>query len=201
MVFRNVRVLFGGQRKSGVSIIRNLFLLSVLPDFDGSDAYRRRKDSKDQGTVPSLFSSYGIMADDFLNRRYPASFTIEASLVLSIVFFTLAAVIQRGYYLHDTVTRAMILEETLERVKYSQEGEAGKNRLEAEGETAGNPRLWLGEYSLEISGNAGGAEGQAKAGEWTQEIQMNSFDPGKSLRRAKVLLKMGKQGNEKTGGI
>ncbi|MCI8512468.1 MAG: hypothetical protein HFE83_10825 [Lachnospiraceae bacterium] len=127
-----------------------------------------------------------------LKGRMEASFTIEAALVLSMVFLTLGALIQHAYRLHDTVTGSMILEETLERARQNRDEEKTASCFAEEGERTGNPRLWLGSYRLEITADERLAAGTAAAGDWAKEMEMKTFWPERSLRMCQALLEMRK---------
>ncbi|MCI8454475.1 MAG: hypothetical protein HFE84_07665 [Lachnospiraceae bacterium] len=103
--------------------------------------------------------------------------------------------IQHAYRLHDTVTGSMILEETLERARQNRSEEKPASYFAEEGEKTGNPRLWLGSYSLKISVKERQAAGTAAAGDWIKEIEMKPFRPEHSLRSCQALLEMGKNRN------
>ncbi len=125
-------------------------------------------------------------------------------MVLSVVLFSLMVLIRHAYRLHDTMTGTMILEEIT--VCAANDAEAGKEMtfdawaeaLEARGELLGNPRLWLGEYRIDLKASGDRLTGTAAAGDWTQEIEMERFRPGRFLRRVDALIEIGKgrQGDE-----
>ena len=74
-------------------------------------------------------------------------------MVLGIVFLTIGALIKEAYILHDTVTGSMILEETMEKARYSRDGSENLKYYEQNGENLGSPRLWLGNYDLDLGIN------------------------------------------------
>lgn len=74
--------------------------------------------------------------------------TVEASIVMSVVILSLASLIRYAYTVHDTVTGGMILEETIERVRNNVDKKKTPDMFEAEGTRMGNPRLFLGEYTI-----------------------------------------------------
>ena len=124
-------------------------------------------------------------------ERYPASFTVEAAMVLGIVFLTIGALIKEAYILHDTVTGSMILEEMMEKVRYCKDGSENVKYYEQNGEKLGSPRLWLGDYDLHLRINERTIEGKARAGKWVLHMEMKSFEPAVFLRRTEALLEMG----------
>ncbi len=114
--------------------------------------------------------------------RYGASLSVEAAFVIPIIFFTLMLIIQRAYIIHDTVSGSMILEESVERVRYNTDKDLKPEIFAEEGEEKGNPRLWLGEYEMDITRDPLRTAGSASAGDWQQKIDMNTFDPARFIR-------------------
>ncbi len=114
--------------------------------------------------------------------RCEASVTVEAAFVIPIIFFVLMLIIQRAYIIHDTVSGSMILEESVERVRYRTDHDLKPEVFADQGEEAGNPRLWLGSYTVEITEDLLRTGGKASAGDWREEIDMNTFDPARYLR-------------------
>lgn len=94
-----------------------------------------------------------------------------------------------GCTLHDEVTGSMILEETLEKVRYLPEETISKELAHAEeqGSAVGNPRLWLGKYEIQLKNGFGSVSGGAIAGEWSTEIRISKFQPGDFLRTYEVM--------------
>lgn len=139
-----------------------------------------------------------VRAEKEVVRGYlVASFTIEATLVLLVVFFTLAATIKHAYYLHDTITGNMIFEESLEQARYyvgKEDGAEGRDAtIKTKGEQKGNPRLLLGDYRLDIERITGKIKGSAKAGDWNNQIEIGLFQPGTFLRRYQALSTLGEK--------
>lgn len=104
-------------------------------------------------------------------------------MVMGVVLVTLLAMIQYGCTLHDEVTGAMILEETLEKTRFQPEDmlkEALKNAA-GEGTKRGNLRIWLGEYSLTAGESLVDVFGEAVAGNWKLEMKIPKYRPGEFL--------------------
>lgn len=123
-------------------------------------------------------------------RRLHASFTVEATFILSVVLMTMAFVIKSAYVSHDQITGIMILEETVEKMRCAWEKEEISG-LARDGELLGNPRLWLGAYQIQLDEEGKKAKGRASAGEWSGEIEMAKFQPGQFLRRYQALKAIG----------
>lgn len=191
MVFCRLRIVSWNERKYAANTVWFVLLQYLQSGIVGTGVYRRRKYPKIKNTVPSFFDAGRFMARSFLEdkKRFDASFTIEAMLVLSIVFFTLASMLQKAYVVHDQVTGTMILEETVERIRYGREEKNAE--ILKEGERLGNPRLWLGRYELQIEGNKDKIEGRASAGKWSKEIEMKKFWPEQLIRRYRALMEIG----------
>ena len=75
------------------------------------------------------------------------------------------------------------------------------HRLEAYGEELGNPRLWLGEYTLDIQLKNDTVKGKATAGDWSQEIQMERFRPGDTLLNFQVLKELEEEWTNDGSGL
>lgn len=130
-------------------------------------------------------------------KVFRASFTIEATLVLGVVFMTVAMLIRYAYIEHDKITGTMILAETVQKARTYSGKELSPAYFEEQGELRGNPRLWLGEYQLEINSDwRKKINGEAAAGEWRQEIEMDMFLPGDFLRQTEALKALIENGEE-----
>lgn len=194
MVFYYIGTFFGTGSESGFVAFRFAvlqYLQFIVNNIGICGKWKRQKNAL---AVSSLSGTVWVVDGVPVRHehRYQASFTIEAALVLSIVFLTLAALIENGYILHDQVTGNMILEETLQKVRYGRENEEKTGFFEQEGEQVGNPRLWLGTYKLQIETGQGKVKGIASAGEWTSEIEMKTSQPAQFLRRYQAIWEMGK---------
>lgn len=136
-------------------------------------------------------------------KRLRAGFTIEATMVLTMVFLSLASMIRYGYWIHDTVTGTMILEETIVKARCEGEREISVRLKEYEdyGKRLGNPRLTLGNYKLELDAGFNRIAGTASAGKWKQEMEIERFQPGTFLRRAEAARALGKELTDDGSGI
>ena len=117
------------------------------------------------------------------NQKYDGSMTVEASIVMSVVILSLASLIRYAYTVHDTVTGGMILEETIERVRNNVDKKKKPDMFEAEGTRMGNPRLFLGEYTIGLKTGITGITGDASAGDWHLSMERTDFQPATFLRK------------------
>ena len=117
------------------------------------------------------------------NQKYDGSMTVEASIVMSVVILSLASLIRYAYTVHDTVTGSMILEETIERVRNNVDKKKTPDMFEAEGTRMGNPRLFLGEYTIGLKTGITGITGDASAGDWHLSMERTDFQPATFLRK------------------
>ena len=195
MVFYDIRILFGCDGKFDFTFVwitfMFLFLSSACSEINPK-TWRRKKKWSPVFTI----SSSGRNVD---HRYCRASFTVEATFVTGIVIVCLAGVIGLAYKTYDTVTGAMILEEVVQKARICSE-EKSEEYFENQGEFVGNPRLWLGEYQVEIDVGEYTVSGKASAGDWKQEIEIPVFRPGGFLRQYEALRELGKEsGNDGSG--
>ena len=136
-------------------------LLRYFRTCDGgkcNDDRRRKRESAENAASIFAISASDCVVDggdeSFMrekrqkNQKYNGSMTVEASIVMSVVILSLASLIRYAYTVHDTVTGGMILEETIERVRNNVDKKKTPDMFEAEGTRMGNPRLFLGEYTI-----------------------------------------------------
>ncbi len=135
-----------------------------------------------------------------LDSSRPASFTIEATMVLSIVFMTVAALLQHAYIKHDIVTGMMILEEMLEKARGCGDSENEYRIVLEEYEEKGNPRLWLGTYELSLDMSLWNISGSASAGGWNYEMERGIIRPGEVLRQMECLKELQNEEERGNGG-
>lgn len=135
------------------------------------------------------------------NPRCEASFTVEAAFVLSVIFFSLYGIICRAYRMYDTVSGAMILEETVERARHEREPEKKCPILAEEGRRTGNPRVYLGEFAVMLEPKKTSILGKAAAGDWNLEITMKRFLPEAFLRKTEAFWDMGESFYERDDGL
>lgn len=194
MVLYNNRAFFRSKREYYAAFIRNIFLQSLQSYPNGYGVYQGRKHPKEKDSVSAVSAPGRSLAGTDLNMagdRLRASFTVEAAMVLGIVFLALAAVIKEAYILHDTVTGSMILEETMEKAAYNCDIEKDETYLISYGEKRGNPRLWLGTYEIGLNIEERKVNGRAAAGDWNMQMEIKRFRPETFLRRAEALKEMG----------
>ena len=123
-----------------------------------------------------------------MNGSLPASFTVEAAVVMAVVLWSLGFMIREAYILYDEVTGSMILEEALENARYSPPDQDCEETFAGEGEKQGNPRLWLGKYKISIEKRKNSVKGKAVSGGWETQIEMKRHHPERFLRRIQALL-------------
>ena len=177
MVFHGIRTVYGLARQSAVVFVRVILMFCCKSRIDGSRGISKKEKGNDVA-LSSVFTSDGIPA----NMGLRASFTIEATLVLGVVFMSIALVIQYAYTEHDKVTGNMILQEMLVCARADLQEEHSEDYFEEMGRQLGNPRLWMGEYEIEISRERNTVTGKASAGEWNKEIEIELFQPSAFLR-------------------
>lgn len=171
----------------------------------GGITSERQKKKKTDAAFSSFFAVSGGMDQHNRNieSKYRASVTIEATMVLTVVMLGIAVLISQIYQLHDTITGTMILEETVMHVRTDSYESKKRAETEAEsyGKKLGNPRLWLGEYEIEMNIGFETISGTARAGNWEQEIVIKQFHPGNFLREYEKILEIGEKLNDDRCGI
>lgn len=191
MVFCCNRSFFKNGRKSGASVVRTLPVRHFWTVHGSGCDYRQPKCKRDPDSVSAVFNTGRTFDRSVIGKkRLEASFTIEAAIVCSVLFFTLAAVIKQGYRVHDSVMGSMVLEEAVEKARYDMDIKKNLFRYEEEGNQKGNTGTLLGEYSVRLQENDGTVKGDAKAGTWGSHMEMDVFDPGNFLRKYEALQSM-----------
>lgn len=120
-------------------------------------------------------------------------------MVLSVVFFTFGALIRYAFVWHDTVTGTMILSEMLDIARYRDDEKMELQELEERGTGMGNPRLWLGAYSVSMQEGSDGIAGAAAAGEWGIRIDVKKSRPAEFLRGIAAVEEIGGFFNDGSG--
>ena len=69
------------------------------------------------------------------------------------------------------------------------------------GSAGGNPRLWLGAYTLKITEEESQVTGKAQAGDWEAEVELRRCQPETFLRRTEAVLEMGDLTGAGEGGL
>lgn len=128
--------------------------------------------------------------------RYEASYTVETALVLSVVFLSLGTVIKTAYRRHDITAGNMVLEEMLEKLRYSRGEEDMGPELVREGERKANPALGSGPVRIRLEKNGRRASGRVIMDGWEQEMKIRLFEPGRTMRRYRALRELGEKFRE-----
>lgn len=186
--------VFNLKRMSCCIFVRNIFLQYLQSGLCCFRDCEQKADQREKTSVPSVFASGRILACASANvkgRFYSASFTVEAALVLSAVFFAIAALMCHALCVHDIVSGSMILEEMVEKIRCRKDGDELEEVYEAEGIRKGSPRPYLGDYKIDIQLESSQVSGTAKAGDWEGQISMKRFQPEIFLRRMEALLEIG----------
>lgn len=192
MVFCDFGTVFALEREC-ISVMQRLVFLFFI-QFGGSGALYWKKTAEfiAKCSLSSVSCTCRNIACILLKKRceqpYRASFTIEASIVMGVVLMVLLSMIRYGCILHDQVTGAMIAEEAVIQARFLTENRKADSLqlLEEQGKTIGNPRIWLGEFFLEIREVFGVVSGVAAAGDWKLEMSIPKFRPGDFLREHEI---------------
>ena len=114
-----------------------------------------------------------------------ASYTVEASLVMSAAFFLIAALLTGVFQVHARVAGRFVLQEALERgifLEAEEKKEAEiRQELEQEAENRLRSFFWCGDGRLELEWEGNVIRGQVTAGSETQ-IEVTGYDPENRIR-------------------
>lgn len=114
-------------------------------------------------------------------RQYTkGSLTVEASCVMAVVLFSLAALIGKAGQIHDETAAAMVLHEGIEKCRH----EKNIRSEDAEAFFKRNAGLMLRYTDLTVSIQEKGAKkmGKVKGGDWEKQIEMKEFRPEEFMR-------------------
>ena len=119
-------------------------------------------------------------------KRIEASYTVEASLVMSVTVFFLAALLTGVFQIHSRVTGQFILQETLERCVSWEGNTPGKEEPVTDGyveEQLDRLRgfFWCGRSRMSAEESAEAFEGWVDTGTET-EIRVKKYNPEGKLR-------------------
>lgn len=189
MVFCHFRSSAGPEGKYGVAVVWGGLVRHLLPSFGYRCNCKREGGTKIENSFSAV--SFASRYVDGISvkpqaKSFPASFTVEAALVMAVAFWVLGFMIKQTYILYDQVSGNMILQEAVENTRYAPAG-CGEE-FASVGKTQGNPRLWLGEYHITIKETGSKVKGTALAGSWQSEIEMKANRPERFLRRIQALL-------------
>lgn len=204
MVFCGSRIIFRSRREWGTSLIGDIFERNFQLAVCRRGIFQRRMaEAREKLSVFAVSSSSGVMDHICrkIKKRYAASFSVETAMVLSVVLLTFGSVIRYAYRLHDTVTGAMILEETLEGARHCREETVALNTFEEKGTQLGNPRVYLGEYGISLAEKGTKIVGTAEAGDWSLDMEMKKSLPAEILRKYSVIEEIGEEVNHDGSGV
>ena len=120
-----------------------------------------------------------------MKYSYEGSFTVEASLVMSVVLMAVLTMMRMAYGLRDEVVGSMVLMEPVEQLGHNEEMEAVE-AVEKALEKAGTPYTWERyDFSMEIAGSPFTGRkilASGEGGRWKLEIEKKVFEPENFLR-------------------
>lgn len=127
----------------------------------------------------------------WMKREVSASYTVEASFVMAVAFFFIAALLNGVFEVHGRITGRFVLQEAMERCLYREE-----KTLRGDGMTVGEissragQRLRgffrCGDAVLTIQEDGGDLDGRVKSSTET-EISLRGQEPERALRLLTVL--------------
>ena len=115
-----------------------------------------------------------------IETEWKGSLTVEASCVMAVVLFSLAALIGKAGQIHDETAAAMVLHEGVEKCRH----EKSIRSEDAEAFCKRNAGLMLRYTDLSVSIQEKGAKkmGKVKGGDWEKQIEMKEFRPEEFMR-------------------
>ena len=115
-----------------------------------------------------------------IETEWKGSLTVEASCVMAVVLFSLAALIGKAGQIHDETAAAMVLHEGVEKCRH----EKNIRSEDAEAFFKRNAGLMLRYTDLTVSIQEKGAKkmGKVKGGDWEKQIEMKEFRPEEFMR-------------------
>ena len=115
-----------------------------------------------------------------IETEWKGSLTVEASCVMAVVLFSLAALIGKAGQIHDETAAAMVLHEGVEKCRH----EKNIQSEDAEAFFKRNAGLMLRYTDLTVSIQERGAKktGKVKGGDWEKQIEMKEFRPEEFMR-------------------
>lgn len=206
MVLCGIRAVFKLEGGGSSFLIRADALRRLRPVRSCGRGRRRKGYEKKAASVPAVLASRRNLALFFIKERnreraYSASFTIEAALVLPVIFLAVVSLLSHAFQVHDMVSGTMILEETMEKARHLGKDDPETEEYVREGISRGNPRLWLGAYTLKITEEESQVTGKAQAGDWEAEVELRRCQPEAFLRRTEAVLEMGDLTGAGEGGL
>lgn len=117
------------------------------------------------------------------------SYTIEAAFVMALVLWGILFSIQAAYRLRDQVVGAMVLCESVQKLRHSEA--PGEEAALLAAQRAGKPFSWKQyEFQADISGNSitgKKVKGVGAGGNWKLSFERDVFDPENFLRLLALL--------------
>lgn len=219
MVFCCFRDLFDMDGKFAVIFVR-IMLVFCMESASGVERDTEKWErTKKRSSISPIFAACrnldrSNIKKDRKKKRCTASFSVEATMVFTVVILCVCTLICVTYRVHDTVTGTMILEEVLLKARGRNENweylcDGNENfgesdylkQLEMYGEDLGDPRLWLGTYQLDVEMVGDKITGQASAGDWKQEMETGRFQPGLFLQRYEAVREIKEELTDDGSGI
>ena len=114
----------------------------------------------------------------WMKREVSASYTVEASFVMAVTFFFIAALLNGVFEVHGRITGRFVLQEAMERCLYREE-----KTLRGDGMTVGEISSRAGQRLREDGGDL---DGRVKSSTET-EISLRGQEPERALRLLTVL--------------
>ena len=122
--------------------------------------------------------------------------------MLPVIFLAVVSLLSHAFQVHDMVSGTMILEETMEKARHLSKDDPEIEEYVREGISRGNPRLWLGAYTLKITEEESQVTGKAQAGDREAEVELRRCQqPEAFLRRTEAVLEMGDLTGAGEGGL
>ena len=120
----------------------------------------------------------------WMKREVSASYTVEASFVMAVTFFFIAALLNGVFEVHGRITGRFVLQEAMEWCLYREE-----KTLRGDGSRAGQRLRGFfrcGDAVLTIREDGGDLDGRVKSSTET-EISLRGQEPERALRLLTVL--------------
>lgn len=125
----------------------------------------------------------------WVNKEYPASYTIETAWAMAVFCLVMVVLIQQAYRLHDETKNGMSLQEAIELARHDEDertDEIGKEANARLGLVLSMDRVYL-EVERGKKQAAGCVSGQQNDGKWNLEISSGIYDSEEFLRKMAAL--------------
>ena len=118
------------------------------------------------------------------NKRWKASYTVEAAWIMVLVFQVIVAGIQFAYVFHDQTKAPMVLHRRLEQLRY-EEALISETEKESQPEAFIEPWGKRAEFSIEQKYQKW--TGRVNGPFWSREIEISEYQPEGFLRKSAAL--------------